>query len=79
MKMAIIVYLVVSFFIGVGKIIVNDSIYRGVSDVPIGDMEFYDVSGLWFSVIHFIFFSSILVYYIWVGIIEIVAFIRERF
>ncbi len=77
--MIVIVYLVISVFIGIAKIMINDSIYRGIADVPTGDLEFYDTSSLSFNAIHFIFFPSILVYYIWVGIIEVVAFIREHF
>lgn len=82
MKIAIvivIVYLVISVFIGIAKIMINDSIYRGIADVPTGDLEFYDTSELSFGVVNYIFFPSIIVYYAWVGIISAINFIIDLF
>ncbi len=68
----VIVYLVISVFIGIAKIMTNDSIYRSIADVPTGDLEFY-ASSLSFSAVHFIFLPSILVYSIWTNFIELIT------
>ncbi len=75
----LIAYLIVSVFIGICKICIDASIARDLSDVPIGDLEYYDTSSLGIHPILFVFFPSIIVYYVWVGIVAVINFIIDLF
>lgn len=63
----LVLYLIMSFVIGVFTILSKMREERELLTVPFGDLEFYGRKGM-FSIVNFLFFPSIFVVWMWIGI-----------
>lgn len=63
----LILYLIVSFIIGLNTILSKMCEERELLTVPIGDLEFYGRKRM-FSLVNFLFFPSIFVVWMWIGV-----------